>query len=99
MDSENGLIHSVDQAAANGHDLTPAAELLHGEETVVYADAGYQGIEKRPEMQGRGIGFRVAMRPGKRRVLPDTPEGHVDDLIETAKAHIRAKVEHPFGVI
>ena len=99
VDSENGLIHSVETTAANGHDLTPAAELLHGEETVVYADAGYQGIEKRPEMQSRGIGFRVAMRPRKRRVLPDTPEGHVDDLIETAKAHIRAKVEHPFRVI
>ena len=56
-------------------------------------------MEKRPKRQGRGIGFRVAMRPGKRRVLPDTPEGHGDDLIETAKAHIRAKVEHPFGVI
>jgi IS5 family transposase len=81
------------------HDLTPAAELLHGEEIVVYADAGYQGIEKRTEMQGRGIGFRIAMRPGKRRVLPDTPEGRVDDLIETAKAHFRAKVEHPFRVI
>ena len=80
-------------------DLTPAADLLHGEETVVYADAGYQGIEKRDEMQGRGIGFRVAMRPGKRRVLPDTPEGRLDDLVETAKAHIRAKVEHPFRVI
>ena len=99
VDSESGLIHSVETTAANVHDLTPAAELLHGEETVVYADAGYQGIEKRPEMQGRGIGFRVAMRPGKRRVLPDTPEGRVDDLIETAKAHIRAKVEHPFRVI
>ena len=99
VDSENGLIHSVETTPANVHDLTPAAELLHGEETVVYADAGYQGIEKRPEMQGRGIGFRVAMRPGKRRVLPDTPEGHVDELIETAKAHIRAKVEHPFRVI
>ena len=59
----------------------------------------YQGIEKRPEMQGRAIGFRVAMRPGKRRALPDTPEGRVDDLIETAKAHFRAKVEHPFRVI
>jgi hypothetical protein len=23
---------------------------------------GYQGIEKLPEMQGKGIGFRVAMR-------------------------------------
>ena len=49
-----------------------------------------RGFEKRNEMQGRGIGFRVAMRPGKRRVLPDTPEGRLDDLVETAKAHIRA---------
>ena len=99
VDSESGLIHSVETTAANVHDLTPAADLLHGEESVVYADAGYQGIEKRAEMQGRGIGFRVAMRPGKRRVLPDTPQGRLDDLIETAKAHIRAKGEHPFRVI
>lgn len=99
VDSESGLIHSVETTAAHVHDLTPAADLLHGEEAVVYADAGYQGIEKRDEMQGRGIGFRVAMRPGKRRVLPDIPEGRLDDLDETAKAHIRAKVEHPFRVI
>jgi IS5 family transposase len=81
------------------HDLTSVAELLHGQETVVYADAGYQGIEKRPEMQGRGIGFRVAMRLGNRRALPDTPERRVHDLIETAMVHFRAKVEHPFRVI
>jgi IS5 family transposase len=99
VDSESGLIHSADTTTANVHDLTPASELLHGEETVVYADAGYQGIEKREMMQGRGIGFRVAVCPGKRRALPDTPEGRVDDLIETAKAHIRAKVELPFRVI
>ena len=89
----------METTAANVHDLTPAAELLHGEEVVVYADAGYQGIEKRPEMEGKTIGFRVAMRPGKRRALPDTLEGRLDDLIETAKAHIRAKGEHPFRVI
>jgi IS5 family transposase len=99
VDKDTGLIHSVETTAANVHDLTPAAELLHGEETVVYADAGYQGIEKRAEMEGKGIGFRVAMRPGKRRALPYTPEGRVDDLIETAKAHIRAKVEHSFRVM
>ena len=99
VDKDTGLIRSVETTAANVHDLTPAVELLHGEETVVYADAGYQGIEKRAEMEGKGIGFRVAMRPGKRRALPDTPEGRVDDLIETAKAQIRAKVEHPFRVI
>ena len=79
MDSESGLIHLVEATAPHVHDLTPAADLLHGEETVVYADAGHQVIEKRDEMQGRGIGFRVAMRPGKRRVLPDTPERRLDD--------------------
>jgi IS5 family transposase len=30
--------------AANVHDLTPASELLHDDEEVVYDDAGYQGI-------------------------------------------------------
>ena len=99
VDKDSGLIHSVVVTSANVHDLTPAAELLHGEEKVVYADAGYQGIAKRPEMVGRTTDFRVAMRPGKRRVLPDTPEGRLADLVETAKAHIRSKGEHPFRVI
>jgi transposase, IS5 family len=94
-----GLVHSIETTSANVHDLTPAAELLHGQETVVYADSGYQGIEKREEMKAKAIGFRVAMRPRKRRALPDTPEGRLDDLIETAKAHIRAKGEHPFRVM
>jgi IS5 family transposase len=99
VDKDNGLIHSIETTSANLHDLTPAAELMHGEETVVYVNSGYQGIEKREEMKGKAIGFRVAMRPGKRRALPDTPEGRLDDLIETAKAYIRAKGEHPFRVI
>jgi IS5 family transposase len=86
VDSESGLIQSVETTSANVHDLTPASELLQGEESVVDADAGYQGIEKLSEREGRGIGFRVAMRPGKRCALPDTPEGRVDDLIETALA-------------
>ncbi|MCP9884617.1 IS5/IS1182 family transposase, partial [Synechococcus sp. ATX 2A4] len=51
------------------------------------------------EMEGKPTTFRVAMRPGKRRALPNTADGRMDDLIETAKAHIRAKGEHPFRVI
>jgi IS5 family transposase len=99
VDKDSGLIHSVVTTAANVHDLTPAAELLHGDEEVVYGDAGYQGIAKRPEIEGTSAEFRVAMRPGKRRALPDTPEGKLQDLVEAAKAHVRAKVEHPFRVI
>ena len=99
VDKDTGLIHSVETTAANVHDITRAADLLHGEEEVVYADAGYQGIEKREEMAGKPIEFRVAMRSGKRRALPENQDGRVLGLVETAKAHIRAKVEHPFRVI
>jgi IS5 family transposase len=99
VDKDTGLIHAVETTAANVHDLTPALDLLHGEEEVVYADAGYQGFDKRKEMEGIKAKFRIAMRPGKRRVLPDTPDGRLENLVEMAKAHIRAKVEHPFRVI
>jgi len=96
VDKESGLIHSVVTTAANVDDLTPAAELLHGEEKVVYADAEYQGIAKRPEMASTTTDFRVSMRHGKHRVLPDTPEGRLAELVETAKAHIRSIVSIPF---
>jgi IS5 family transposase len=99
VDKDSILIHSVAVTAANVHDITPASELLHDDEEVVYDDAGYQGIGKIPEMAGKTTELRVAMRPGKRRALPDTPEGRLQNLIETAKAHIRSKVEHPFRVI
>jgi IS5 family transposase len=81
------------------HDLCPAAGLLHGKEEVVYADAGYQEIAKRPEMTGKPTEFRVAMRPGERKALPDTPDGLLQDLVENARANIRARGEHPFCVI
>ena len=38
-------------------------------------------------------------RPGQRRRLPETPAGHLPGWLERAKAHMRAKVEHPFRVI
>ena len=57
------------------------------------------GIEKRNDFQNCEAEFRIAMKPGQRRVLPETPEGRFLDLIETAKAHFRAKVEHPFRII
>jgi IS5 family transposase len=99
VDKDSRLIHSVVTTAANVHDLTTVAELLHGDEEVVYGDAGYQGIAKRPDMAGTAAEFRIAMRPGKRRALPGTPEVMLQDLIEGAKAHVRVKFEHSSRVI
>ena len=81
------------------HELNTAAARLHGDERLIYGDAGHIGIEKRDDFQDCQAEFRIAMKPGQRRVLPETPEGRLLDLIETAKAHFRAKVEHPFRII
>ncbi len=97
VDAESGLVHTVIGTAANINDVTQGHALLHGEEAEVFADAGYQGAMKRPE--ATGVQWQVAMRPGQRRALPDTPWGRTIDQIEKCKASIRAKVEHPFRVI
>ena len=47
-DAETGLVHTVEGTAANVADVTVAHALLHGDEDVVFADAGYQGVAKRP---------------------------------------------------
>ena len=100
VDADSGLVHTVVGTAANVNDVTQAAALVHGEETDVFADAGYQGVAKREEAQGIEVNWHVAMRPGKRCALDkDSPMGAVLDQLEHVKARIRAKVEHPFRVI
>jgi len=100
VDADSGLVHTVLGTAANVNDVTQAAALVHGEETDVFADAGYQGVAKREEVQGIEANWHVAMRPGKRKALDkDSPMGAVLERLEHVKASIRAKVEHPFRVI
>lgn len=97
VDAESGLVHSVIGTAANVHDVTQGHGLLHGQESVVFGDAGYQGADKRPEASG--VEWLVAMRPSKRRALKGTSLGDLLDQVEKLKASVRAKVEHPFRVI
>ena len=99
VDAESGLVHSMIGTAANVHDVTQAQALLHGEETDVFGDAGYQGVEKREENLELPVNWHIAMRPGKRRALPGTSLGELLEGVEQAKAGIRAKVEHPFHVV
>ena len=100
VDADSGLVHTVVGTAANVNDVTQASALVHGEESDVFADAGYQGVSKREETQDIEATWHVAMRPGKRKALDrSTPMGAVMDKLEHVKANIRAKVEHPFRVI
>lgn len=98
-DAESALVHTVRGTSGNVHDVVEGNSLLHGDESVAFGDAGYQGIDKRPDAKAH-VTWHVAMRPGKRRALDK--ENAADALIDKAeklKAGIRAKVEHPFRVI
>ena len=53
--------------AANVADITQVPRLLQGAETRVWGDAGYAGMARRPEHQGRRVDWQVALRPGQRR--------------------------------
>ena len=97
VDADSGLVHSVIGTAANVNDVTRGHDLLHGKETVVFADAGYQVADKRPE--ATGVKWQVAMRPSKRRGLADSGWAALLEQAEKLKASVRAKVEHPFRVI
>ncbi|GGH96938.1 IS5 family transposase [Pseudomonas fluvialis] len=99
VDADSGLVHTVRGTSGNVNDVVEANSLLHGQETDVFADAGYQGAHKRPDAK-EDVTWHVAMRPGKRKLLDKAdPMDALTDQVERIKASIRAKVEHPFRVI
>lgn len=101
VDLGTGLVHTLVGTAANVSDVSQAHHLLHGQEKLRLGDAGYQGVEKRPEMVARHghLPWMVAAKRGKLKALV---EGRVKELtlaVEKTKAQMRALVEHPFHVL
>jgi IS5 family transposase len=97
VDVESGLVHTVTTTPANVGDVTEVDKLLHGKEKTVYADAGYQGAEKRVPKRGRT--WYIAAKRGSVKAMP---EGELKDAVkhtEHMKAAVRSKVEHPFRVV
>lgn len=99
VDAASGLTHTAVGTAANISDVVMAADLLHGQEQRVYADAGYTGVYKRDEHQGRTVDWHVARKRSLVKKLPEDDIGGLIRTIERLKAGVRAKVEHPFHVI
>ena len=101
VDAKSGLVHSLSGTAANVADIAQAHALLHGQEKEVFADAGYQGVEKREEMAPirEDIEWHVAAKRGKVRAMPEGLVKELSLLFEKAKAQVRARVEHPFHII
>jgi IS5 family transposase len=102
VDAGSGYVHTVTATPANVHDIVEAPSLIRPDDAVVYGDAGYIGISKRPEIISDGIKsaieYRINIRPGKLRKRTDAG-AQWDLLIERMKSSVRSKAEHPFRFV
>ncbi len=102
VDAGTGFIHTVTATAANTGDIAETHNLIRKEDTVVYADAGYLGIEKREEIKRdehlSGVTYIVNKR---RSTVQKLPKGFTqwEQKIERQKSSVRSKVEHPFRIL
>ncbi|MBQ9058084.1 MAG: IS5 family transposase [Atopobiaceae bacterium] len=99
-DAGSGLVHTVECTPANDHDITAAHKLLRDDDSFCYADSGYLGIEKRSEVACdehlSQVEWIVAERPSR---IKGKKGLSVEHDIETRKASVRSKVEHPFLIV
>ena len=100
-DDAHGIVHTVEGTAANVSDISQAHLLLHGDERRAGADAGYTGVEKRPEIiaMGKEIDWHIAGRRSKLASEPESWAKAISSAWEKLKARSRAIVEHPFHII
>ena len=98
VDVASGLVHTVKGTAANEADINQMAAVLHGQESDIFADAGYTGADKRPEHEDRDVSWNIAIR---RSIIKALPKGLRDlaEPVERALAQVRAWVEHPFHIV
>lgn len=98
VDAGTGYVHTVTCTPANVHDLDQISDIIRRDDRVVYADAGYQGAQRRPEIAAdedlASITWRIAARKGTLARMPDH-----DRAAESRTASVRAKVEHPFLIV
>ena len=99
VDAHSGRVHPVLGTAAHISDVTVADHWRHGQEQRVHADAGDQGVAKRPEHHKRPVDWqvrrhRIGGRPGQAEAMR-----RAHRLKERAQAAIRAKVEPVFRTV
>src|SRR5215207_5010860 len=98
VDVASGVVHTVIGTAANEADITQMAAVLHGRESDVFADAGYTGADKRPELADREVSWSIAIKRGIIKALPKRLRD-LAEPVERALSQVRAWVEHPFHIV
>ena len=89
-----GLVHSLTTTDAAQADITQLPQLLHGAERALYGDQAYWSAADRVACEAAGIRYRVNRRGHWRQPLTARWRA-----INRARARVRARGEHAFGVV
>jgi IS5 family transposase len=94
VDADSGIVHSLDTSTAKLLDSQVWNDLLHGDETSIWADKGYVSAEREAEFKAPGKVWGVMRKASKGGKLHP-----LDERINRITAMVRDKVEHPFRVL
>jgi IS5 family transposase len=95
VDSKEGTVHSMCTSAASVSDVHMLPDLLHGDETKVWGDGGYQG-----QTEVIREAAPAAQDMTNRRAKNNKGEvNEIEKRKNRNKSRVRAKVEWPFRVL
>ena len=94
VDSRTKLIHAVVATPANVADSAVLPKLLHGKETRVWGDQAYRGQKAVIRERAPNAQDCINRRCRQRGVVNESERAK-----NRNKSKVRAKVEHPIGVI
>ena len=94
VDSRSKLIHAVQTTPANVADSTVLPDLLHGNETRVWGDQAYRGQRAVIRQHAPRARDFVNRRYRHRGIVDEAERAK-----NRTKSKVRAKVEHPIGII
>ncbi len=89
-----GRVHSVATTPASVHDSQVMEACLHGKEKAIYGDKTYADDKRRQKAQSEGVTWRVHRKAKRGRRLTCA-----DRSFNRKSNRVRARVEHPFGII
>lgn len=111
VDAGSGAVVNSTVTAANEADITQAVHNYRIDDDVRYGDAGFTGVDKRPEIAlsdtfnsteriNEEVEYRTSKRPKSRTEKhKNSHDINWEKHIESRKASVRGKVEYPFYVL
>jgi IS5 family transposase len=91
-------INTLETTPAGAADQNLKARLSLEKLKVNFGGAGYQVVKKREDNKDVEVNLQAAMRPGKRRLLPDTPMARSRERREHLRIGACGGVQHPLHI-